>query len=143
MFDFNSRVLVIDDMLTMRKIVSKNLREIGFTNIVEASDGVNGWEVIEDAANKGAPIQLVLSDWNMPHLSGIDLLKKVRADPRHKDLPFILITAESEKQQVVQAVTLQVTQYIIKPFTKEMIQDKLESGHQKVLALQKAAGAKS
>src|SRR6478736_2362286 len=101
MFDVKTRVLVVDDMLTMRKLVSKVCKDIGFTDITEAADGAKAWEAIKSA---NPPIGLVISDWNMPNCTGLDLLKRVRGDSRLKRLPFILVTAESEKAQIVEAL---------------------------------------
>lgn len=132
MFPANTKVLVVDDMLTMRKIVSKHLKELGLSDITEAEDGSVGWATLQKANDEGKPFQLVLSDWNMPKLSGLDFLKQVRADARFKALPFVLITAESEKSQVIEAIKAQVTNYIVKPFTGKQLQEKLEATHQKV-----------
>ena len=101
MFDENTKVLIVDDMLTMRKIVKKTCASIGLTNTVEAKDGQLAWDVINDAEQG---IQLVISDWNMPNCSGLDLLKRVRGDSRFKELPFMLVTAESEQSQIVEAI---------------------------------------
>ncbi len=132
MFALTTRVLVLDDMMTMRKIVAKNLKELGFTDISEGEDGTVGWALLEKALAENKPIQLVLSDWNMPKLSGLDLLKKVRADNRFKDLPFVLITAESEKSQVIEAIKAQVSNYVVKPFTSKHLQEKLEATYSKI-----------
>lgn len=134
MFKKETKILVIDDMLTMRKIISKSLKEFGYTNISEADDGATGWPLIEQAHEIRAPFQLILSDWNMPQMKGIELLAKVRNDPRFKDLPFLLITAESEKSQVIDALKLGVSNYIVKPFTSEQLKEKLEAAHKKHFA---------
>lgn len=126
MFPANTKILIIDDMLTMRKIVRKCLIELGFQDVTEADDGATGWPLLEKAAAEGAPFQLVISDWNMPKLQGIDLLKQVRANPQLKKTPFILLTAESEKTQVVQALQAGVSNYIVKPFTPQVLSEKLK-----------------
>lgn len=128
MFDATTRILVVDDMLTMRKIVQKSLKEMGFTDITEASDGQKAWETI-NAAEK--PFGLIVSDWNMPNCTGLDLLKRVRADGRVKLTPFVLLTAESESHQVLEAVKAGVDNYIIKPFTPENLKLKLEETYKK------------
>lgn len=128
MFNLETRVLVVDDMMTMRKIVAKACKEIGFTNITEAADGQKAWEAMQSAE---PPIGLVISDWNMPNCTGIDLLKRVRADGRYKDVPFVLLTAESEGHQVAEAVKAGVDNYIVKPFTAELLKQKLEDTHKK------------
>lgn len=131
MFDFKSRVLVVDDMMTMRKIVSKNLRDLGFTDIQDAADGNAAWDVLSKSV---PPIQLVISDWNMPNCTGLELLKKCRADAKYNNIPFLMLTAEAEAHQVKEALTAGVTNYIIKPFTAEILKAKLEQAHKKVAA---------
>jgi two-component system chemotaxis response regulator CheY len=129
MFDSKTRVLVVDDMMTMRKIVSKNVKELGFTDLTEAGDGVKAWEAISNAAS---PFGLVISDWNMPNCSGLDLLKRIRADSRFKTLPFLMVTAEAELHQIQEAVKSGVDNYVIKPFTTQTLKEKLELVYKKV-----------
>lgn len=131
MFDLGTRILVLDDMSTMRKVVIKTLKEIGFTDIQEGVDGNIGWDIVQNSA---PPIQLVISDWNMPNCTGLQLLKRIRGDARLKKLPFVLLTAESEADQVKEALLAGVTNYIVKPFTTDVIRAKLEQAHQKVAA---------
>lgn len=129
MFSADTRILILDDMTTMRKVVSKALKDIGFKDIQEAADGIIGWDVL----TKSTPaIQLIISDWNMPNCTGLDLLKKVRADQKYKHLPFILLTAEAEITQVKEAVAQGVTNYVTKPFTAEILRQKLEQAHKKM-----------
>ena len=129
MFDPNTPVLVVDDMMTMRKIVSNACKKMGFTNIVEAADGVIAWTAISSAAT---PFGLIISDWNMPNCTGLDLLKRVRSDGRYKHLPFLLVTAESEGKQVVEALQAGVTGYVVKPFTADTLETKLKEAYNKV-----------
>ena len=129
MFPPDTKVLVVDDMMTMRKIVSKTLKEIGLTDITEAKDGALAWEAINSAA---PPFGLIVSDWNMPNCTGIELLKRVRGDKRFAHLPFLLVTAEAEKHQIVEALSLGVSGYIIKPFTAETIKAKIEEAYAKL-----------
>jgi two-component system chemotaxis response regulator CheY len=117
-------------MLTMRKLVSKSCKEIGFTDITEAADGAKAWEAMS-AANP--PIGLVISDWNMPNTSGVDLLKRVRADGKYGKTPFILVTAEAEQHQIVEAVKAGVSNYVIKPFTTEGLKEKIAAVHKKMM----------
>ncbi len=128
MYNLATKVLVVDDMLTMRKIVSKACKDIGFTSLVEAADGQKAWEIISNPEHQ---IGLIISDWNMPNCTGIELLKRVRGDSRYKILPFVLLTAESEGAQVAEAVKAGVDNYIIKPFTAEILKKKLEEAHAK------------
>ena len=131
MFDPKVRVLVVDDMMTMRKIVIKIMKELGFTDFTEAADGIQAWEAVNTAA---VPFGLIISDWNMPNCSGVDFLKRVRADKRVTKTPFLLVTAEAEQHQVAEALKAGVDQYVIKPFNKESLSAKLESAHKKYAA---------
>lgn len=125
MFSQATKILVVDDMKTMRMVMKKVLKDIGFSNIAEADDGASAWPIIEEARNSGEPFQLILSDWNMPKMPGIELLKKVRSDVKIKETPFLLVTAECEKDQVVSALQAGVNNYIVKPFTADMVKQKL------------------
>lgn len=120
MLDTSIKVLVVDDMSTMRRIVKNVLKQIGYENIVEAEHG-------QDALNKlkGGGFGLVVSDWNMPVMSGIDLLRAVRADGHLKTLPFLMVTAEAQKDNIIEAVQAGVSNYVVKPFTAEALQEKL------------------
>jgi two-component system, chemotaxis family, chemotaxis protein CheY len=129
MFDSKTRVLIVDDMMTMRKIVSKKIRDLGFTDLTEAGDGIKAWEAISAASPQ---IGLVISDWNMPNCSGLDLLKRIRADSRFKTLPFLMVTAEAEMHQIQEALKAGVDSYVIKPFDAQTLSDKLEQVHKKV-----------
>ncbi len=129
MFNTKSKVLVVDDMSTMRKIISKILKELEFTDISEAVDGEDAWM---KALEANPPFDLIISDWNMPNCSGLDFLKRVRAHDKLKKTPFLLVTAESEQQQVLEAVSSGVDQYIVKPFSKESLKQKLEIAYKRV-----------
>lgn len=129
MFAPTTRILIVDDMLTMRKIVKKTLVDMGFKNVSDASDGIQAWNMIR--AETGA-IDLVICDWNMPKCSGIELLRKVRGMKETEKMAFILLTAESETKQVAEAVQAGVTDYIIKPFTPDVMRTKLEAAYRKI-----------
>jgi two-component system chemotaxis response regulator CheY len=120
----NITILVIDDMQTMRKIIVNKLTALGFKNILEASDGMKAWEVLTQTKT---PIDLIISDLNMPQLSGIELLKKVRQDKVYNQVPFIILTAEGELSQMTEAVKAGVTTYLLKPFTAESFKEKIQS----------------
>lgn len=120
-FDFKIKVLVVDDFPTMRRIVKNLLKQLGFENIDEADDGVNAL-----AKLKNGGFGLVVSDWNMPNMEGIDLLRAVRQEPAVKDIPFLMVTAEAEKEKVIEAIKAGVDNYIVKPFTAEVLKEKLE-----------------
>jgi two-component system chemotaxis response regulator CheY len=131
MFPTDSKILIIDDMITMRKLVRKTFFDLGFTNVTEAADGQLGWGEVEKAIGEKAPFSLVVSDWNMPNMTGLDLLKKVRADERLKGLPFILVTAETEMPQVMEAIKAGVTTYVTKPFPVATFKEKLQTAWDK------------
>jgi two-component system chemotaxis response regulator CheY len=118
--DLNMRVLVVDDFATMRRIVKNVLKQIGFTNIVEADDGTTALRVLKENQ-----IDLIISDWNMPKMTGLDFLKTVRGDESTKDVPFVMVTAEAQKDNVLQAVQAGVSNYIVKPFTADTVKEKL------------------
>ena len=118
--DVNMNVLIVDDFATMRRIVKNILRQLGFTNISEADDGKTALQAL-----KKEKYDLILSDWNMPGMPGIELLKTVRSDDELKDIPFLMVTAEAEKENIVEAVKLGVSNYIVKPFTAETMSEKL------------------
>lgn len=131
MFDSSINILVVDDMMSMRKIVIKSLREMGFSNFVEASDGLWAWEKLEEVKKGAVKIDFIVSDWNMPRLNGLDLLKKIRADVDLYDIPFLMVTAEAEKQAVLEAIREGVDNYIVKPFDTDTMKEKIEFIHQK------------
>ena len=119
--DFSLKVLVADDFATMRKIVRNILKQIGFDDIVEAEDGQAALQIL-----KSENIGLVVTDWNMPNMTGLELLEKIRTDPKTARLPVLMVTAEGLKENVVAAVKAGVNNYVVKPFTAEVLQEKLE-----------------
>lgn len=119
--DLSMKVLVVDDFATMRRILRGVLKEIGFTKIVEADDGSTALAVL-----KKDKVDLIVSDWNMPEVTGLELLKAVRGDEVMKNVPFLMVTAEGQKDSVVQAVQAGVDNYVVKPFTADTIKEKLE-----------------
>jgi two-component system chemotaxis response regulator CheY len=133
MFAPETKILIADDMMTMRKIVVKTLKDLGYNDVQDAADGNLAWEKLK-ASNP--PVQLIISDWNMPNCTGLDFLKKVRADAATSKVPFIMLTAETEKHQVMEALKAGVTHYCIKPFTPEVLKAKLEEAHKKISAAQ-------
>ncbi len=119
--DYNMTVMIVDDFATMRRIVKNILTQLGFKNFVEADDGSVAWEMLQKN-----PADFIVSDWNMPKMTGIELLKKVRADDNLKDIPFLMVTAEAQKENIVEAVKARVSNYIVKPFTPETLGEKIE-----------------
>jgi len=122
-FPKDTKILIIDDMMTMRKIVGRACKRMGFENLVEAADGAIAWDKISEP-NSG--FGLIISDWNMPNCTGIDLLHRVRKSEMHVNLPFILLTAERESEQVSAAAKTGVDSFISKPFTQEVFEANLK-----------------
>jgi len=119
--DTSIKILIVDDFATMRRILKNILKQLDFKNLVEADDGTSAWEILE-----GQDVDLIISDWNMPKMTGLELLKKVRSSDKYKTTPFLMVTAEAQKQNVIEAVQAGVSNYVVKPFTAEAISDKLE-----------------
>ena len=136
MFAKDTRILIVDDMSMMRKLIKAQLREIGFTQVLEADDGARALLLMEEQTKLDTPVQLILSDWTMPILSGIELLARVRAHAQFKKVPFVMITAEGESHQVTEAIKLGVNSFIRKPFSPDGLKSKIEAVWQ---SCQKAA----
>jgi len=119
--DKNMKILVVDDFATMRKVIRNLLKQVGYNNITEAEDGVVALRIL-----KSQKVDFIISDWNMPNMSGIEFLKAVRVDNELSGLPFLMVTAEALKENVVQAVKAGVSNYIVKPFTAEVLNEKIE-----------------
>lgn len=117
----NMKILVVDDFPTMRRIVKTLMRQNGFTDFTEAEDGAQALDILR----KNPDIEFVVSDWNMPNMTGIELLKAVRSDPKLKHLPFLMVTAEAEKENIIEAVKSGVSNYVVKPFTGQTLGEKL------------------
>ena len=116
----NMRVLIVDDFSTMRRIIKNILKQLGFNNITEADDGTAAWEILTKDQ-----IDFIISDWNMPQMTGIELLRKVRASEEFGDLPFLMVTAEAQQENIIEAVQAKVSNYIVKPFTAETLGEKI------------------
>ncbi|MDD9950337.1 MAG: chemotaxis response regulator CheY [Zetaproteobacteria bacterium] len=116
------KILVVDDFPTMRRIVKTLLRQNGFNNIIEAEDGAKAYSTLQTTGD----IEMVVSDWNMPNMTGLELLKTVRADPKFKHLPFLMVTAEAEKENIIEAVKSGVNNYVVKPFTGAILKEKMD-----------------
>jgi two-component system chemotaxis response regulator CheY len=115
------RFLVVDDFSTMRRIVKNFLNDLGYTDVTEADDGKTALPIL-----KQGNIDFLVTDWNMPGMPGLDLLKAVRADPQLAKLPVLLVTAEAKREQIVEAAQAGVNGYVVKPFTAETLKDKIE-----------------
>ena len=122
MTDQNMKILTVDDFSTMRRIIRNMLRQLGYTNVVEAEDGAEALSLLQREK-----VDFVISDWNMPHMNGLDLLKAIRADANLKPLPVLLVTAEALKENVVEALKAGVNNYVVKPFTAETLKEKIDA----------------
>lgn len=120
MADTSMKFLVVDDFSTMRRIVRNLLKELGFTDVDEAEDGVVALQKL-----KGERFDFVVSDWNMPNMTGIDLLKAIRADAALKHLPVLMVTAEAKKENIIEAAKAGASGYVVKPFTAATLDEKL------------------
>ena len=117
----NMKILIVDDFSTMRRIIKNMLRDLGFTNTYEADDGTTALPML-----KNGSFDFLVTDWNMPGMSGIDLLSCVRADDRIKHLPVLMVTAEAKREQIIKAAQAGVNGYVIKPFTAQVLKEKIE-----------------
>ena len=117
------KLLVVDDSSTMRRIIKNTLQRLGYNDVLEAENGVEGWDLMQ--ANKD--INVLVTDWNMPEMNGLELVKKVRAEERYKDVPIIMVTTEGGKAEVITALKAGVNNYIVKPFTPQVLKEKLEA----------------
>lgn len=127
--DFKMKILVVDDFSTMRRIVKNLLKQLGFENIDEAEDGAQAYTKMKEGG-----YGFVVTDWNMPNMDGLDLLKKVRSDPAIKDTPMLMVTAEAEKEKVITAIQAGVNNYIVKPFTGEVLKEKMDKIFERLAA---------
>ena len=121
MADLNMKILVVDDMSTMRRIIKNALQQIGFSNVDEAEDGKGALQKL-----RNDQFNLVISDWNMPVMNGLELLKEIRGDSNLKDTPILMVTAESKKENILEAIQSGASNYIVKPFTAQTLQEKIE-----------------
>lgn len=120
--DKNMRILVVDDYSTMRRIVRGILRRLGFNNLEEAEEGRSALKKLQEE-----PFELIICDWNMPIMTGLELLKTVRADDNLKHIPFLMVTAEAKKENIIDAIQAGVSNYVVKPFTEDVLAQKLEA----------------
>ncbi len=119
--DLNMNILIVDDMSTMRRIIKNALRQLGYTSLQEAEDGEVGLNKVKQGG-----IDLVISDWNMPNLDGLGMLKAIREDPNSKELPVLMVTAQASQKCVLEAIRAGASSYIVKPFTADSLKGKIE-----------------
>ena len=121
------KFLVVDDFSTMRRIVRNLLKELGFNNVDEAEDGVAALQKLQ-----GGNFEFVVSDWNMPNMTGLELLKNIRADAQLKGLPVLMVTAEAKKENIIEAAQAGASGYVVKPFTAATLEEKLNKIFEKM-----------
>lgn len=141
MFSLDTKILFCDDMRVIREAVKRTFRDLRYKNLSDFDDAKDAWEAVKVADAAQQPFQLIISDWNMPLMKGIDFLKNVRSLPSMKDTPFLLLTAENEISQIVEAKAAGVSDYILKPFTVSKFQEKLMTTYLKMKKAQKSAAA--
>lgn len=119
---FDMKILVVDDFPTMRKIIRQVLRQIGYTEVIEAGDGKSALETL----NQHPDVKFIISDWNMPNMTGVDLLRSIRSNADYAEIPFLMVTAEADKENIVEAVKNGANNYIVKPFNAATLKEKIE-----------------
>ncbi len=122
MADTSIKILLVDDFATMRKIIKNQLGKLGYQEIREAENGEVAWEMI-----KSDNFNLIIADWNMPKMSGLDLLKAVRKDEKYKNTPFMMVTSEANKNNIIEVVEAGADDYIVKPFNAGTLQEKFKT----------------
>ncbi|EIT68457.1 MULTISPECIES: chemotaxis response regulator CheY [Hydrocarboniphaga] len=127
--DKNAKILIVDDYSTMRRIVKNLLHDLGYTNTSEADDGRTAWPMLQ-----AGDFEFVVTDWNMPGMTGIDLLRAIRGDARLAKLPVLMVTAEAQRDQIIEAAQAGVNGYIIKPFTAVTLKEKIDKIFQRAAA---------
>ncbi|ACM64579.1 TPA: chemotaxis response regulator CheY [Campylobacter lari] len=116
------KLLVVDDSSTMRRIIKNTLVRLGHKDVLEAEHGVEAWDLL----SQNDDIKVLITDWNMPEMNGLELVKKVRAEEKYADMPIIMVTTEGGKAEVITALKAGVNNYIVKPFTPQVLKEKLE-----------------
>ncbi|EKD27658.1 MAG: Chemotaxis regulatory protein CheY [uncultured bacterium] len=113
------KILVVDDSSTMRRIIKNTLSKLGYNDVDEAEDG-------QEALNKMGGVELLVTDWNMPNMDGLTLVKSVRSNPIYKAVPIIMVTTEAAKTEIIEAIKSGVNNYVVKPFTQDILKEKIE-----------------
>ena len=131
MFDMKTKILVVDDSVNHRQLITNSVKKLGFKNVQSTDSVSNAYKLMSDERSKGYPFELILSDLNMPGLSGLDFLKMIREAQDFSSIPFLLITTESEKGAVIQAAVLGVSSYIVKPFSVDTLRQRLTEAYKK------------
>ncbi len=127
--DKNMKILIVDDFATMRGIIKNLLRDLGYNNVVEADDGNTALPIL-----RGGGIQFLVTDWNMPRMTGLELLRAIRTDEKLAKLPVLMVTAEAKREQIVEAAQAGVNGYIVKPFTANTLREKIDKVFERIAA---------
>lgn len=125
--DKNMKILIVDDFSTMRRIIKNLLRDLGFANTHEADDGVTALPML-----RNGDFDFLVTDWNMPGMNGIDLLREIRKDAKLVSLPILMVTAEAKRDQIIEAAQAGVNGYVVKPFTAQVLKEKIEKIFERV-----------
>jgi two-component system chemotaxis response regulator CheY len=134
MLPSSAKILVVDDMATMRKYVRQCLSSLGLENVTEADDGDTAWQAVQDALSAGSPFDFIITDWNMPKMQGIEFLRLMRSHEKTLSLPVLMLTGEGSQHQIIEAIQAGVSAYLVKPFTAESLSDRVQ------IAVRTAAG---
>jgi len=118
------KILIVDNSSTMRRIIKNTLGRLGYKDLLEAENGVKAWEQMQAYGNE---IEVLITDWNMPKMDGLELVQKVRSEAKYVDIPIIMVTTEGGKNEVITALKARVNNYIVKPFTPQVLKEKLEA----------------
>lgn len=132
MFPVDSNFLVIDDSSAVRVLVKQQLNNLGFKNVLDAENGKEGLNKLDGVYKAGVQINLIIADWNMPEMNGIDLLLNLKNHPLYKLIPFLMITSESETENVIKAIVLGVSDFVVKPFDESVLGEKLAAIYKRV-----------
>ncbi|MCE3047173.1 response regulator [Helicobacter kayseriensis] len=116
------KMLIVDDSSTMRRIIKNTLLRLGYTDVLEAGNGIEAWEILD----QNHDISVLITDWNMPEMNGLELVRRTRSDERFLNIPIIMVTTEGGKAEVIAAIKAGVNNYIVKPFTPQVLKEKLE-----------------
>jgi two-component system, chemotaxis family, chemotaxis protein CheY len=131
MFPKKTRILIADDAEIIRQVIQQYFVDLGYEDVEAVEDGEKAWERLRQAQNEGNPFELVLSDFTMPKMTGFDLLKQVRSNPAFREVPFILLSAESDRERVMEAIQLGVSQFVVKPFNFATFTEALKTAYRR------------
>jgi len=132
MFKPDSKILVVDDLQAVRTLLKDILNQLGFSQLYEAADGQEALDILKKASQEKQSFDLIICDWNMPNMNGLELLQARNDDPLLQNIPFLMVTIESELEYVLKAISLGVSDYVVKPFSERTVAEKLKSIHSRL-----------